>query len=177
MSSRWNHEINNESHDIILSIPFNNILPFSNNCVGVYCVSELDKCEGKKKRKKKWNCYNSTLWDSEITNRRMMEDNFLPFLFKYKLNFVKQKGETWKVDNVPAQVIQHRHVCVHIVQVVGVGRVVLLVPVDRQRTVQVKDVLLWFRFIIHAVKTHHLCEAPTRDAITFELWLHVNYIN
>lgn len=45
---------------------------------------------------------------------------------------------------VPAQVIQHSHVCIHVVEVVGIGRVVLFCPVDWERTVQVEDMLLWF---------------------------------
>lgn len=44
----------------------------------------------------------------------------------------------------PAQVVQHSHVCIHIIEVVGIGWVVLLCPVDRQWTVQVEDMLLWF---------------------------------
>lgn len=65
---------------------------------------------------------------------------------------------------VPAQVIQHSHVCIHIVEVVGIGRVVLLCPVDWQWTVQVEDMLLRFRLIIHTVKTHDLYERPTRES-------------
>lgn len=57
---------------------------------------------------------------------------------------------------VPSQVVEHRHVGVGVVEVVGVGRVVLLRPVDRQRTVQVEDVVLGFGLVVHAVKTHHL---------------------
>lgn len=60
--------------------------------------------------------------------------------------------------NLPAQVIQHSHVCIHIVEVVRIRWVVLLCPVDWQWAVHVEDVLLWLRFIIHAVKTNDLRE-------------------
>lgn len=44
----------------------------------------------------------------------------------------------------PAQVIQHSHVCIHVVEVVRIRRVFFLCPVPWQRAVQVKDMLLWF---------------------------------
>lgn len=59
---------------------------------------------------------------------------------------------------LPSQVVQHSHVGVGVVQVVGVGGVVLLCPVGRQRTVQVEDVLLRFGLVVHAVEAHHLLE-------------------
>lgn len=49
-----------------------------------------------------------------------------------------------RCSHIPAQVIQHSHVCIHIVEVVRIGWVVLLCPVHWQRTVQVEDMLLWF---------------------------------
>lgn len=52
--------------------------------------------------------------------------------------------------------IQHSHVCVHVVEVVRIGWVVFLCPVPRQRAVQVKDMLLWFGLVVHAVETHNL---------------------
>lgn len=52
--------------------------------------------------------------------------------------------------------IQHGHVCVHVVEVVRIGWVVFLSPVPWQRAVQVKDMLLWFGLVVHAVKTHNL---------------------
>lgn len=64
---------------------------------------------------------------------------------------------------IPAQVIQHGHVCIHIIQVVGIGGVVLLCPVPWQWAVQVEDMLLWLWLIIHTVKTHNLCGRSVRD--------------
>lgn len=62
--------------------------------------------------------------------------------------------------------VEHRHVGVGVVEVVGVGWVVLLGPVGRQRTIQVEDVVLGFGLVINAVKTHHLAEkgAELEDA-------------
>lgn len=52
--------------------------------------------------------------------------------------------------------IQDGHVCIHVVEVVRVGRVLLLGPVCWQRAVQIEDVLFWFGLIIDTVKTHNL---------------------
>ena len=57
---------------------------------------------------------------------------------------------------VHAQVVEHGHVGVGVVQVVGVGRVVLLRPLGRQGAVHVEDVVLWLGLVIHAVKAHQL---------------------
>ena len=57
-----------------------------------------------------------------------------------------------------AQVVEHGHVCIHVVEVVGVGRVFLLGPVLRERTVRVEDVLLRFGLVIHAVEAYDLNE-------------------
>lgn len=64
---------------------------------------------------------------------------------------------------IPPQVIEHSHVCIHVVEVVGIGWVVLLCPVGRQWTVQVEDVLLRFGLIVHTVKTHNLREKRRAD--------------
>lgn len=61
----------------------------------------------------------------------------------------------WRVL-VPAQVVQDGHVGVHVVQIVRVRRVVVVTPARRRRTVQVKDVMLRFRLVVHAVEPHHL---------------------
>lgn len=58
--------------------------------------------------------------------------------------------------SLPPEVVEHCHVGIHVIQVVGVGGVVLLHPVAWQRAVQVEDVMLWFGFIIHAVEAIHL---------------------
>lgn len=58
--------------------------------------------------------------------------------------------------NIPAQVIEDGHVCIHVVEVVGVGRVLLLSPVPWQGAVQVEDVLLGLGLVVDAVKTHDL---------------------
>lgn len=60
--------------------------------------------------------------------------------------------------SLPSEVVEHCHVGIHVVQVLGVGWVVLLHPVAWQGAVQVEDVMLWFGFIIHTVKTIHLWE-------------------
>lgn len=57
--------------------------------------------------------------------------------------------------------VEHSHVSIHVVEVVRVRRVVLFRPVDRKWTVQVKDVVLWFRLIIDTVKAHHLGQRVT----------------
>lgn len=56
----------------------------------------------------------------------------------------------------PAKVVEHGHVGVGVVEVVGVGRVVLLSPVGWERTIQIENMVLRFGLIIHAVKAHHL---------------------
>lgn len=63
---------------------------------------------------------------------------------------------SYGTNNVPAQVIQDGHVCIHVVEVVRVGRVLLLSPVCWQRTVQVEDMLFRFGLIVDTVKTHNL---------------------
>lgn len=57
---------------------------------------------------------------------------------------------------LPSQVVQHSHVGVGVVEVVGVGWVVLLCPVSRKWTVQVKNVLLRLGLVVYAVKTNNL---------------------
>lgn len=52
--------------------------------------------------------------------------------------------------------IEDGHVCIHVVEVVGVGRVLLLSPVAWQWAVQVEDVLLGLGLVVDAVKTHDL---------------------
>lgn len=62
----------------------------------------------------------------------------------------------------PSQVVEHSHVGIGVVEVVGVGRVVFFCPVDWQRTVQIENVVLWFRLIVHAVEAHHLTRQTTK---------------
>lgn len=52
--------------------------------------------------------------------------------------------------------VEHGHVGVGVVEVIGVWRIVLLSPVTWQRTVQVEDVVLGFGLVVHAVESHHL---------------------
>ena len=54
--------------------------------------------------------------------------------------------------------VQHGHVGEGVVQVVGVGRVVLLHPSLRERALQVEDVVLGLGLIIHTVKAVHLAQ-------------------
>lgn len=57
---------------------------------------------------------------------------------------------------IPSQVVEHNHVGIGVVEVVGVGWVVFLCPVDWKRTIEIENVVLGFRLIVHAVETHHL---------------------
>ena len=58
--------------------------------------------------------------------------------------------------------VEHGHVGIHVVKVVGVGRVAILVPAGRQRTVQVEYVVFWFGLVIHTVKACNLKSAENR---------------
>lgn len=55
--------------------------------------------------------------------------------------------------------VQHGHVSEGVIQVVGVGWVVLLHPGFREEALQVEDVVLWLGLIIHTVKAIHLAES------------------
>lgn len=57
---------------------------------------------------------------------------------------------------LPSQVVQDSHVGIGVVEVVGVGWVVLFCPVTWQRAVQVENVVFRFGLIVHAVEAHHL---------------------
>lgn len=59
---------------------------------------------------------------------------------------------------VLSQVVEHSHVGIGVVEVVGVGWVVFFCPVGRKRTVKIENVVLGFRLIVHAVETDHLAE-------------------
>lgn len=64
--------------------------------------------------------------------------------------------------------IEDGHVCIHVVEVVGVGRVLLLGPVAWQWAVQVEDMLLGLGLVVNAVKTNDLQwddrdEEPARE--------------
>lgn len=52
--------------------------------------------------------------------------------------------------------VEHSHVGIGVVEVVGVGWVVFFCPVGRKRTVKIENVVLGFRLIVHAVETDHL---------------------
>lgn len=54
--------------------------------------------------------------------------------------------------------VQHGHVSEGVIQVVGIGRVILLHPSFWEGTFQVEDMVLWLRLIIHTVKTIHLAK-------------------
>lgn len=93
--------------------------------------------------------------------------------------FVYQNSRA-RCGYIPAQVIQHSHVCIHIVEVVRVRWVVLFYPVLWQRTVQIKDMLLRFRLIIHAIEAHDLWgqEQTGLESETWKplkVWLHVRW--
>ena len=64
----------------------------------------------------------------------------------------------WSPGQAPAKVVQHGHVGEGVVQVVGIGRVVLLHPSLRERALQVEDMVLGLRLIIHTVKAVHLAQ-------------------
>lgn len=55
--------------------------------------------------------------------------------------------------------VQHGHVSEGVIQVVGVGWVVLLHPSFWEGTLQVEDMVLWLGLIIHTVKTIHLVKS------------------
>lgn len=61
-----------------------------------------------------------------------------------------------RAHHLPAQMIEYHHIGICVIKVIGIGWVVLFCPVPRQGAVQVKDVVLWLRFIIHTVKAIHL---------------------
>ena len=69
----------------------------------------------------------------------------------------------YKCIPLPSQVVEYSHVGVGVIEVVRVGWVVLLCPVRWQRTVEIKNVVLGFWFIVHAVKAHHLSTHKTRQ--------------
>lgn len=72
------------------------------------------------------------------------------------------------IINLPAQVIEDGHVCIHVVEVVGVGGVLLLRPVARQWAVQVEDMLLGLGLVVDAVKTHDLQRDGRDEAAVWE---------
>lgn len=59
-------------------------------------------------------------------------------------------------NTAPSQVVEHSHVGISVVEVVGIGWVVLFCPVLWQRTVKIENVVLRFGLVIHAVKAYHL---------------------
>lgn len=64
---------------------------------------------------------------------------------------------------IPSQVVEHSHVGIGVVEVVGVGWVVFFGPAGWQRTVKIENVVLGFRLIVHAVETHHLAKTSTKQ--------------
>lgn len=52
--------------------------------------------------------------------------------------------------------VEHGHVGVGVVEVIGVWRIVFLGPVTWQRTVEVENVVLRFGLVVHTVETHQL---------------------
>lgn len=66
---------------------------------------------------------------------------------------------------VPPQVVEHSHVGVSVVEVVGVGWVVFFCPVGWQWTVKIENVVLRFGLIINAVETHHLANKQTKRQV------------
>lgn len=74
----------------------------------------------------------------------------------------------WDIINSPAQMIEDGHVCIHVVEVVGVGRVLLLSPVAWQRAVQVEDMLLGLGLVVDAVKTHDLQQDGRDEAAVWK---------
>ena len=81
-------------------------------------------------------------------------------------------------SSIPSQVVERSHVSIGVVEVVGVGRVVLFCPVSWQRTVHVEDVVLRFRLIVHTVEAHHLrTNMPQKDKENWLVSLSVNYLD
>lgn len=56
----------------------------------------------------------------------------------------------------PPKVVEHGHVGVGVVEVIGVWRIVFLSPVTWQRAVEVENVVLGFGLIVHTVEAHQL---------------------
>ncbi len=65
--------------------------------------------------------------------------------------------------------VEDGHVGVHVVQIVGVWRVVVATPARWRRTVQVEDVMLRFGLVVNAVESNHL------NIKTNVLWLIVSF--
>lgn len=64
--------------------------------------------------------------------------------------------------------VEHSHVGIGVVEVVGVGWVVFFCPVYWQRTVKIENVVLRFRLVVHAVKTDHLAKKYQQDISLFQ---------
>lgn len=70
----------------------------------------------------------------------------------------------------PSKVVEHGHVGVGVVEVIGVWRIVFLGPVARQWTVQVENVVLGFGLIVHTVETHQLGGIENETTISVFQW-------
>lgn len=57
---------------------------------------------------------------------------------------------------LPSELVQHCDISIHVVEIVAVGWVLILAPVLREGSLQVKLDMLCLRFIIHGIKPTHL---------------------
>ena len=66
------------------------------------------------------------------------------------------------------EVVENRHVCVHVVDVVSVWRVLVVVPFFWRRNIPIEKWILGFGFIIHGVKSNDVPEKWIENLITFK---------
>lgn len=59
-----------------------------------------------------------------------------------------------------AEMVEHGDVGIHVVEIVGVRRVLLVVPVLREAHVRVQHGVLRFRLVVHAVEPDHVLDKP-----------------
>lgn len=68
---------------------------------------------------------------------------------------VGEEGDK-KQTSLPTQMIQHHHISICVIKVIGIWWIIFFHPIARQGTVQVEDVVLWLGLIVYAIKSVHL---------------------
>jgi hypothetical protein len=61
-------------------------------------------------------------------------------------------------SSVSPEVVEHRHVGVHVVDVVGVGRVLVVVPHLRGRNVTIEQRVLGLALVVHGIQADDISE-------------------
>lgn len=74
----------------------------------------------------------------------------------YKQTLTKTKLCAWRQSYLPAQLVEHRNVCIHVVNVVGVGGVLGDVPLLWFGALSREHVATVLGLIVHTVETCHL---------------------